>query len=65
MIIRQFAASDGAAVWSLHRRALDHVGAAGPTGSWEDDLDDIPGVYLADGDFLVGTIDTALVAMGA
>lgn len=35
------------------------------TGKWEKDFDDIEGIYLHNqGDFLVGTIDNKIVAMG-
>jgi ribosomal protein S18 acetylase RimI-like enzyme len=66
MIIRRFENADADAVWSLHRRALEKVGAPAPDERWEDDLRDIPASYLASGgEFLVGHIDAALVAMSA
>ncbi len=63
--IRRYQAADNPAVWELHHRALEATGAYFP-GKWNDDLDDIPNHYLQkSGEFLVGTVDGKIVAMGA
>jgi GNAT superfamily N-acetyltransferase len=63
--IRRYQAADNPAVRELHHRALEATGAYFP-GKWNDDLDDIPNHYLQNGgEFLVGTLDGKIVAMGA
>jgi GNAT superfamily N-acetyltransferase len=50
----------------LHDDALNEVGAHLGAGPWDDDLDDIEGVYLGSGgEFLVGILEEEVVAMGA
>lgn len=53
----------------LHELALRNVGAFAESAAartWDRDLDDIPGVYIASGGaFLVGVADNRIVAMGA
>jgi GNAT superfamily N-acetyltransferase len=50
----------------LHDEALNEVGAHLGAGPWDDDLDDIEGVYLeSGGEFLVGELEGEVVAMGA
>jgi len=50
----------------LHDDALNGVGAHLGTGPWDDDLDDVEGVYLhSGGEFLVGILEGEVVAMGA
>ncbi len=64
--IRQYQASDHDAVWSLHNRALQAIHAHAGNGPWDDDLHQIETAYLrSGGEFLVGTWDGQLVAMGA
>lgn len=64
-ILRRFQPGDDAAIMDLHERALRQVGAYLP-GPWNDDLLDIPSAYLHNGgEFLVGTLDDRIVAMGA
>ena len=64
--LRRFTEDDAAAVRALHDLALDAVGAHAGEGSWDDDLDAIPDVYLAGGgEFLVGELNGEIVAMGA
>ena len=64
--IRRYQAADNPAVWELHHRALEPTGAYFRDGKWDDDLDDIPNHYLQNsGEFLVGTLDGKIVAMGA
>lgn len=65
LIIRQYQLSDKEEVFQLHVRALKNEYAYLYTGSWEKDFEDIEGIYLNNrGEFLVGTIDNKIVAMG-
>jgi GNAT superfamily N-acetyltransferase len=65
LIIRRYLPDDRLAVRSLHDAALHAVDAHGGRGPWDDDLDDIPAVYLEPGgEFLVGCWEGQLVAMG-
>ena len=64
--IRQYQSSDHDAVWSLHNRALLAIHAHAGNGPWDDDLHHIERAYLGSGgEFLVGTWDGQMVAMGA
>lgn len=65
--IRRYRRSNDAAdVLALHSLALQDAGALAPPGPWDDDLNDIEGVYLdGSGEFLVGLMGVQLVAMGA
>ncbi len=64
--IRRFRREDHDAVWALHKLALQDVGADIGDGEWDRDLDDVEGVYLdRGGEFLVGTVEGSVVAMGA
>jgi GNAT superfamily N-acetyltransferase len=64
--IRRYEPGDERAVRRLHNEALNEVGAHLGTGPWDDDLDDIEGVYLeSGGEFLVGELEGEVVAMGA
>jgi len=64
--IRRYQASDYDEVWNLHILALQHVGAYLGSGPWDNDLLHIEQVYLHNrGEFLVGTIDERIIAMGA
>lgn len=66
LIIRRFQPEDQPAVWELHNKALIAAGAHIGNGKWDDDLNDIEGIYIRPGgEFLVGTIDSRIVAMGA
>jgi ribosomal protein S18 acetylase RimI-like enzyme len=66
LLIRRYLDADHDAVWALHNHALEHVGAHGGRGPWDDDLDAIGQVYLERrGEFIVGLLDEHLVAMGA
>ena len=66
MHIRRYRPSDKRAVRRLHDDALNEVGAHPGAGPWDDDLDDIEGVYLdLGGEFLVGILEGEVVAMGA
>ena len=63
--IRRYQPSDHAAVWELHKTALVAAGAYSP-GATDPDLNQIEAVYLNNGgEFLVGTIQDRVVAMGA
>jgi GNAT superfamily N-acetyltransferase len=51
---------------SLHNLALEEVNAHAGNGPWDDDLQAIETLYLANrGDFLVGVVEGEVVAMGA
>jgi GNAT superfamily N-acetyltransferase len=64
--IRRYEPGDKRAVRRLHDDALNGVGAHLGSGPWDDDLDDIEGVYLGSGgEFLVGILEEEVVAMGA
>ena len=66
MHIRRYEPGDKRAVRRLHDDALNEVGAHLGTGPWDEDLDDIEGVYLGSGgEFLVGILKGDVVAMGA
>jgi GNAT superfamily N-acetyltransferase len=63
--IRRYRPADHDAVWDLHNLALNQVNAHGGNGAWDDDLHHVRQVYLdAGGEFLVGTLDERIVAMG-
>jgi hypothetical protein len=63
--IRHYEPGDKRAVRRLHDEALNEVGAHLGAGPWDDDLDDIEGVYLeSGGEFLVGELEGEVVAMG-
>lgn len=57
--------SDKDKVVALHKMALQHAGAYARSGKWEDDLQDIAGTYLKNGEFLVMEVEGEIVAMGA
>jgi GNAT superfamily N-acetyltransferase len=64
--IRRYEPGDKRVVRRLHDDALNEVGAHLGSGPWDDDLDDIEGVYLeSGGEFLVGELEGEVVAMGA
>jgi len=64
--IRRYRPEDHDQVWALHNLALQRVNAHPGNGAWDDDLHHIERVYLGDGgEFLVGTLDGRIVAMGA
>ena len=53
-------------MWDLHNLALEHAGAHGGSGPWDDDLSAIRETYLeGGGEFLVGVEGQQIVAMGA
>jgi GNAT superfamily N-acetyltransferase len=63
--IRRYESGNKRAVRRLHDDALNEVGAHLGTGPWDEDLDDIEGVYLGSGgEFLVGILEGDVVAMG-
>ncbi len=64
--IRRYSNADHNDVWNLHILGLQRVGAYLGNGPWDDDLHDIESVYLNNkGEFLVGTYEGRLIAMGA
>ncbi len=66
LIIRQYQPADQPVVWDLHVVCMRAIGAYIDDRSLETDLHDIAGAYLNNqGDFLVGAVAGALVALGA
>ncbi len=66
MRLRRYRDADREAVWQLHNLALEHAGAHGGSGPWDDDLNAIRATYLErGGEFLVGVEGRRIVAMGA
>ena len=67
MRIRRYHESDHEEVWALHNVALRAIsGAHARNGPWDDDLRNVRDVYLEmGGEFLVGTQEGTIVAMGA
>jgi ribosomal protein S18 acetylase RimI-like enzyme len=64
--VRRYRASDRQAVWDLHNLALRDAQAHGGNGPWDADLQTIEASYLGEGgEFLVGTIEQRVVAIGA
>ncbi len=64
--LRRYRDDDREAVWQLHNLALEHAGAHGGSGPWDDDLNAIRETYLdGGGEFLVGVDGGQIVAMGA
>lgn len=64
--IRRYELRERNMVWDLHIRALRAAGAYIGSGPWDNDLQDVEGAYIrSGGEFLVGTIDEQIVAMGA
>lgn len=62
---RRWEPADHDTVWELNNHALDIVGA-NPGESMFADLHDVQGAYYdKGGEFLIGTCDGAIVAMGA
>ena len=65
LTLRRYRPADRDRVLDLHERAMRDVGAY-VEGVPEPDLDDIEAAYLeSGGEFLVGTVDGEVVAMGA
>lgn len=66
LVIRQYQYSDKKEIFNLHVRALKNENAYMYTGEWEKDFDDIKGIYLNNrGEFIVGTLNNKIIAMGA
>lgn len=65
LTIRRYQLADQEAVWSLHNLALREAGAYAGNGPWDDDLRHVEAAYLSSGgEFLVGTLEGRVVAMG-
>jgi GNAT superfamily N-acetyltransferase len=62
---RSYEARDSLAVKDLNVAALRSIYPKYRNGSWNSDLDEIEVRYLNGGDFIVGTVDSTVVAMGA
>jgi ribosomal protein S18 acetylase RimI-like enzyme len=66
LTIRRYQSSDHAAVCELHKTALLAAGAYISDGTFNADLEQIEAIYLDGyGEFLVGTLNDRIVAMGA
>ncbi|MGO9754583.1 MAG: GNAT family N-acetyltransferase [Solirubrobacteraceae bacterium] len=64
--LRRYRDDDVRAVRELHDLALTAAGVHLGRGPWDEDLDDISGTYLdTGGDFLLGSVDGRLAAIGA
>ncbi len=63
--VRRYQDRDHAEVVRLHHLGLDQFDSNAGPGPWDDDFDDIPGHYFGKGEFLVGTREGRVVAMGA
>ena len=65
-LIRQYKPSDKEEVFRLHIETMKAAGAYAETGNWDEDFDDIEGIYINNGgDFVVGILDGVIVASGA
>lgn len=66
LVIRRYQPHDLEEVWTLHNTALEDAGFNAGNGPWDDDLRHVEASYLQPGgEFLVGTLDKLIVAMGA
>src|SRR5437588_11804918 len=66
LAIREYQDEDADAVWELHVLGLEQTSSNAGHGPWDEDLHNIRYVYLRrSGTFLVGEIDSRIVAMGA
>jgi len=64
--IHRYQSSDHATVWDLHKTALPAAGAYIHDSPFDVDLGQIEAVYLDGfGEFLIGTVEDRVVAMGA
>jgi hypothetical protein len=64
--LRRYEERDGPSVWRLHDEGLRQTGVHAGDGPGDDDLRSVAATYLTDdGEFLVGLIAGAVVAMGA
>lgn len=63
-VVRRYRPDDRLAVCRLHKAAMRDAGSW-VEGADDSDLDDVKGVYLDDGEFLVGETGSDIVAMGA
>ncbi len=64
LLIRKYTFSDKEAVKKLYELASVNSEIGYRSGPWEQDLDDIEGTYFNEGDFLVGIVNSEIVAMG-
>jgi ribosomal protein S18 acetylase RimI-like enzyme len=62
---RSYEPRDSLAVKGLNVAALRSIYPPYRNGPWNSDLDEIEARYLNGGDFIVGTLDSTVVAMGA
>ncbi|WP_255194797.1 GNAT family N-acetyltransferase [Halorarius litoreus] len=64
LVVRRYRPEDASAVKRLHAAAMRDAGTF-TEGVDDADLDAVEEMYLSDGEFLVGAVDSDLVAMGA
>ncbi|MFN0074187.1 MAG: GNAT family N-acetyltransferase [Chloroflexota bacterium] len=64
LTLRQYTIADHKAVMEVHRLGLLQMGWDGASGPWDADLEHIEDYYLRHGEFLVGTCDGRVVAIG-
>jgi GNAT superfamily N-acetyltransferase len=62
---RSYEPRDALAVKDLNVAALRSIYPPYRNGPWNGDLDEIENRYLKGGDFIVGTLDSMVIAMGA
>jgi len=65
IVIRKYRKDDHEEVVRLHREGVSQIGASFDDPTVDRDLDDIEGVYLAGGEYLIATIGNRTVGMGA
>ncbi|GAC1462205.1 MAG: hypothetical protein NVS2B14_09690 [Chamaesiphon sp.] len=66
LMLRRYEEEDCASVWHLHNLTLDQVEAHRGNGTWNNDLEQIPTIYLnSGGEFVVGILDNQLITIGA
>lgn len=65
VLFRSYEPRDSLAVKDLNVAALRSIYPKYRNGPWNSDLDEIEDRYLDGGDFIVGTFDSVVVAMGA
>ncbi|MFH1368631.1 MAG: GNAT family N-acetyltransferase [Elusimicrobiota bacterium] len=63
---RRYKKSDCDAVGELHLAALQSAGVLVSRGPWDDDLNDIEGIYINNqGEFIIAELEGVIIGMGA
>jgi GNAT superfamily N-acetyltransferase len=65
IVVRQYRKDDHEEVVRLHREGINQIGVFFDDPAVDNDLDDIEGVYLKRGEYLIATIGNRVVGMGA